>query len=191
MGPQLHVYIQKPNFELITPQALPSNKQDVIFSHRGVKIVRVSPTIVVKYGDCVQLVEAESLEFVAKHTSIPVPKVYAVYTYGPFEDRDEEWASKYDTYIFMDFIDGQTLEKEWGVLNDETKSQIVAELKSYFTELRTIPGGTYIGSLNNGPVMDSILEYWPVKGMKSYLASLCRKSDICIRAIRVRGRLQR
>jgi hypothetical protein len=139
----------------------------------------------VKYGDSVQLIEAKSMEFVARHTSLPVPQVYAAYTYGPFEDRDEEWSSKYDTYIFMDFVDGQTLEKEWSSLHDEAKSRIMTELKAYFAQLRAIPGGTYIGSLNDGPVMDSILEYWPMKGIESYLASLWRQSDIDIRTVRV------
>jgi aminoglycoside phosphotransferase (APT) family kinase protein len=169
-GPQLQVHIQKLGFELITPEALSSSKRDVIFSRGGVEIARVSPTLVVKYGDAVQLVEARSMEFVAKHTSLPVPHVYAAYTYGPFEERDEESFSKYDTYIFMEFIDGQTLEKEWPSLDNTAKSNIITELKAYFTQLRTIPGGTYIGSLDDGPVKDSILEFWSMKGKESYIS---------------------
>ncbi|KAF2422858.1 kinase-like protein [Tothia fuscella] len=164
MDPQLQIHIKKPNFELITPQALPSSGPAIIFSCGGVKITRVSPTIVVKYGDDVSMIEATTLEFLAKHTSIPVPQVCAAYTYGPFEDRDQEFSLKHDTYIFMDFINGQTLDKEWSNLDDTTKSRVMAELKDYLTQLRAIPGGTYIGSLKDGPVMDSILEYWPTKG---------------------------
>jgi hypothetical protein len=125
--------------------------------------------MVMKYGDSVRLSEARTLEFVRHHTSIPVPRVYAAYTYGPFEERDEEWHSKYDTYHFLDLVEGQTLEKEWGNLGDDEKSRVMHELQGYLEQLRAVPGGTYIGSLNNGPVMDVILEYQPNKGTWLYL----------------------
>ncbi|TID19415.1 kinase-like protein [Venturia nashicola] len=178
INPQVEIHIIEPNFELITPQALSSSNPEIIFSRGGVRVARVSPTIVVKYGDDVHLIEATTLEFLASHTSILVPRVYAAYTYGPFEDRDEESSSKYDTYIFMDFIDGQTLDKEWSNLDDAAKSQVMAELKGYLVQLRAIPGGTYIGSLDDGPVNDSILEYWPTKGIDSSPTSFQRQSDI-------------
>jgi hypothetical protein len=166
---EISVHIKAPGFELITPEAASRMPQERLFSRGGVKIVKISPTMVMKYGDSVHMSEARTLEFVRHHTSIPVPQVYAAYTHGPFEERDEEWASKYDTYIFLDFVEGQTLENEWDDLGGDEKSRIMHELQDYLEQLRAVPGGTYIGSLNNGPVMDVILEYQSNKGTSIYL----------------------
>jgi hypothetical protein len=81
----------------------------------------------------------------------------------------------------MDFIDGQTLDKEWSNLDDAAKSQVMVELKSYLPLLRAIPGGTHIGSLDEGLVDDSILEYWPTKGIVSSPASFRMYSGIDLR----------
>jgi hypothetical protein len=168
-SPEISVHIKAPDFELITPEAASLMPQERVFLRGGVKIVKISPTMVMKYGDSVHMSEARTLEFVRHHTLIPVPRVYAAYTHGPFEERDEEWASKYDTYIFLDFVEGQTLEKEWVNLGDDEKSCVMHELQGYLEQLRAVPGGTYIGSINNGPVMDVILEYQPNKGTWLYL----------------------
>ncbi|TVY81813.1 hypothetical protein LSUE1_G002994 [Lachnellula suecica] len=164
VSPEINVHIQAPDFELITPEAASRMPQERVFVRGGVKIVKVAPTLVMKYGDSVQISEARTLEFVRQHTSIPVPRVYAAYTYGPFEERDEEWNSKYDTYIFLDFVEGQTLEKEWGNLGEEEKLGVMHDLRGYLEQLRAVPGGSYIGSLDDGPVMDPILENLPNKG---------------------------
>jgi hypothetical protein len=161
---EIQVQIKAPGFEIITPEAFSSLSHEVIFTRGGVRITKLSPNLVVKYGDNVQMNEAVTLDFIGRHTSIPIPRVYAAYTNGPFEDRDEEWSSKYDTYIFMEFVEGQTLEQEWGLLDEVAKSRMMMELQGYLEQLRGVPGGTYIGSIHNGPVMDSILEYQPKKG---------------------------
>lgn len=163
-SPEISVHIKAPDFELITPEAASRMPQEHLFSRGGVKIEKISPTMLMKHGDSVRMIEARTLEFVRHHTSIPVPRVYAAYTYGPFEERNEEWSSKYDTYIFLDLVEGQTLEKAWDDLGDDGKSTVMHELQGYLEQLRAVPGGTYIGSLNNGPVMDVILEYRPNKG---------------------------
>lgn len=136
----------------------------MIFSHGGVKIKKIAPDLVVKYGDAVQMNEARALQFVAKNTSIPVLHIFAVYTHGPFEDRDEEWSSKYDTYIFMKFVDGETADKEWERLDHISKDCVMGELQGYLEQLRNIPSAGYIESLENGPSIDSMFEYLPNKG---------------------------
>jgi hypothetical protein len=97
---------------------------------------------------------------VSEHTSMHVPRVFA--TYGPI-DRDKE-PSSFDTYIFMEYLEGQSLNKSWNNLDDKAKSTIMDELKGYLSQLRAIPSSSYIGSLNRGPVMDTILEYDSAKG---------------------------
>jgi hypothetical protein len=161
--PEIQVQIKAPDFEIIAPEDLSSLPYEVIFMRGGVKITKLSPGLLVKYGDNVHMNEAVTSDFVGRHTSIPIPRVYAAYTHGPFEVRGEEWSSKYDTYIFMEFVEGQTLEKEWD-LDEVSKSRVMGDLQGYLEQLWGIPGGTYIGSIHNGPVMDSIFEYQPNKG---------------------------
>jgi hypothetical protein len=57
------------------------------------------------------------------------------------------------------------LDKVWSSLDKLAESTIMDELKGYLVQLRAIPGGDCIGYLDNGPVMDFILEYHSVQGM--------------------------
>ncbi|KAK6336334.1 hypothetical protein TWF696_001895 [Orbilia brochopaga] len=160
--PKVSVYIQKPGFTPPTPEEL--EKLEPFFHRGGCKITKISPTVAVKYGCGVDVKEAITMEFIAEHTSIPVPKVHAVYTYGPFDRPEFDIVDEYDTYIFMDYIDGETLEKDWENQDSQAKSSIMADLKRCLEELRGLQGGTYVGSLENGPVLDQILDYKPNKG---------------------------
>ncbi|KAF2468145.1 kinase-like protein [Lindgomyces ingoldianus] len=162
-GVHVEKHIETPDFQYISPDNVASSIQEVVFRRGGVTIARISPTLLVKYGDDVHIIEAKTLRYIAQNTSIPVPRVFAAYTHGPF-DRDEEWSSKYDTYIFMDYLDGQPLDQAWSQLKEKEKSTILAELGDFIAQLRAIPTSGYIGSIDHGPLRDSILEYFPVKG---------------------------
>jgi hypothetical protein len=151
-----------------------------------VQVARLSPTVIVKYGDNVHVNDAKALEYVSTHTSIPVPRVFANYTYGPI-DRDEE-PSGFDTYIFMEYLEGQSLDKEWNNLDDKAKSTVMDELKDYLSQFRAIPSSGYIGSLDHGPVMDNILQYHSAKGteLKPILMKIITKypnRSICVREL--------
>lgn len=49
-------------------------------------------------------------------------------------------------------------------MDKSTNLRIMNELKGHLAQLRAIPNGSHIGPLDNGPVMDSILEYHSTKG---------------------------
>jgi hypothetical protein len=121
--PEIQIKIKAPDFEIITPEALSSLPHEVIFTRGGVKITKPSPNLVVKYGDSVQMNEALTSDFVGRHTSTPIPRIYAAYTHGPFEDRDEEWSSKYDTYIFMEFVRVKLWRRN-GIFWTRTRNQV-------------------------------------------------------------------
>lgn len=115
--------------------------------------------MLVKVGAHASLIEAKTMLYVAEKTSIPVPKLYAAYAYGPIDRSAEKYGSVYDIYIFMEFIEGEDLQKSWEKLSDLEKEKISVDLKQYIAELRAIPSAGYIGSVHNGPVTDVILEY--------------------------------
>ena len=79
----------------------------------GGGLLKISPTMTVKCGGHTSLIEAETMLYVAEKTSIPIPKVFVAYTHGPIERELVEFGSIYDTYIFMEFTEGENLEKSW------------------------------------------------------------------------------
>lgn len=167
-GPQIHKHIEQSGFTTPTPQEVATAEKDIIFKRGGVTIAKLSPTVKVKYGDDVKLNEAKALDFISRHTSIPVPKVFAAYTYGPI-DRDIDEGDPYETYIFMEHVEGQSLDNVWETFDESAKSSIMSDLGGYLTQLRAIPAPGYIGSLDDGPVVDNILEYSKDKGRKPIL----------------------
>lgn len=129
------------------------------------KIARISPEIVVKFGSHVTLAEAKNMMFAKQNTeTLPVPKIFACYSYGPINRDIEDHGSLFDTYIFMSFVESQTLDKVWESYDEDTKAHVTNQLKEYLLELRQIRNGSYIGSANSGPVTDQILESYHVKG---------------------------
>ena len=78
----------------------------------GVKIAKISGEVVVKFGSHVTISEAKNMVFVKKNTeNVPVPKVFACYSYGPIHRDTDDYGSLYDTYIFMSFVEGQCLDR--------------------------------------------------------------------------------
>ena len=81
----------------------------------------------IKFGESVTLAEANTLRFIARYTTIPVPKVYYAFTlHGK-------------TYILMERIRGETIAKRWPSLADSSKASIFRQLRGMIDELRAIP----------------------------------------------------
>ncbi|KAG5984366.1 hypothetical protein E4U55_005041 [Claviceps digitariae] len=89
------------------------------------KTVRVSWHRVIK-GPC-RPTEVEGMRYIAAHTTIPVPKIFAVHIdHGSI-------------YIEMSYIKGNNLGEAWCSLSPKQKSVISAELKQYVSLLRELP----------------------------------------------------
>ncbi|KAE8151999.1 kinase-like protein [Aspergillus avenaceus] len=141
--PQVNILYSAPGFAVPYPDSINTtvNSSNTIFDWGGVKIAKISPEVVVKFGSHVTVSEAKSMMFVEQNTeTVPVPKIFAFYSYGPIDRDIEDYGSLFDTYIFMSFVEG------------------------YFCELRQINPSHYIGSVDLGPVTDPILEGYGIKG---------------------------
>ncbi|KAI1157901.1 kinase-like domain-containing protein [Nemania serpens] len=103
-------------------------------------VARVGEHFVVKYGKAVSSIEGETMLFVKQHTTIPVPGVYAIYTY----DEDK-------TMIIMEFIDGLLLSDFKFMLDPELTPPIMAQLRTQVNQLRQIPAPAYYGTLGHRP----------------------------------------
>ncbi|KAE8416534.1 hypothetical protein BDV36DRAFT_310021 [Aspergillus pseudocaelatus] len=118
-----------------------------------------------KFGSHVTLNEAKSMIFVGENTKkIPVPKIFACYTYGPIYGDILDFGCLFDTYIFMSFVEGQTLDKAWETYDKATKHRVNIQLKQCICELHEINLSDYIGSVSFGPVTDPIWERLPNQG---------------------------
>jgi len=87
-----------------------------VFRAYGRFVVRVSRKRIIK-GPC-ELSELKALEYISKHTSIPVPKVFRTYHV------------RGSLFIELEFIRGTDLQEAWlgGCLSTQVKEDIVRQL---------------------------------------------------------------
>ena len=151
--PAISIHHSTPGFTIPKPQFIERNILEVIKGEPSTRarVVRISQTIVVKYGYGTSMAEADTMKFVAGNSSVLIPKLFAAYTYGPFL---RSYGGKYDTYIVMEYVHGQRLDKVWDTSDDNTKDHICSLLRSQIKELRNIPisPSSPIGSVGGGPL---------------------------------------
>lgn len=92
------------------------------------------------------LAEAHTMQFVAQHTSIPVPKVHYAFVHNG------------STYIVMSKIEGTTLWQGWTTRSGESKRRILDQVKPMLAELRALTAseGTGVANVNGGPICDCL-----------------------------------
>ncbi|KAI1415541.1 kinase-like protein [Hypoxylon sp. FL1857] len=105
----------------------------------------LSKNLILKSDAFVHLTEAATMVFVAKNTSIPVPRVHCSFVY------------KNRAYIVMERIQGDDLARVWKSLSESDRESIFAQLRSMLQELRAIqpPPGTGVESCVGGSLHDS------------------------------------
>ncbi|KAF1345058.1 kinase-like domain-containing protein [Delphinella strobiligena] len=101
-------------------------------------------SICIKYGDLVDLAEAASMDLVRQHTSVPVPKIYCSFTH------------RGQTYIVMEKMKGHKLAIGFTERSEESKSRLLAQLRSMVDEIRAIQPqhGTRVASVDGGSLYD-------------------------------------
>lgn len=113
------------------------------FRNLSGSVLMLTSGLCVKFGNRLDLVEAQTMLFIAKNTSIPVPKVYFAFT-------DNEC-----TYILMERIHGQMAAKGWVNRTDASKLNIHDNLKKLLLEMRgLIPQSDAICSISGGSLYD-------------------------------------
>lgn len=107
-------------------------------------MLKIGTDIVVKYGEEVNLAEAEAMMFLRLNTTVPVPEILDTYT------QDGE------NFIVMEYIQGALLKKVWGTMSADDKSTITKELADYVRQIRRLPApeAVLIGSISGGPAVD-------------------------------------
>jgi aminoglycoside phosphotransferase (APT) family kinase protein len=94
-------------------------------------------------GGRLDAVETQTVLFIGKNTSIPVPKVYFAFTH---EDC---------TYILMERIHGQMAARNWVRRSDASQSNIHNSLRKMISEIRgLVPQSNAVCSVSGGPLYD-------------------------------------
>lgn len=119
------------------------------FFNRDGPCVPISKHKILKKGYSVHLTEAVTINYVAKHTSIPVPKIYCSFLH------------KNRAYIIMERIQGDNLAAVWPNLSKESLQNIFSQLKNIIQELRALkpPPNTGVESCVGGSLYDSRLPH--------------------------------
>jgi hypothetical protein len=107
--------------------------QEILSGQSARKVVGIGDHFVVKYGMGVDLLEGETMLFLQRSTSVPVPRVYAL-----FRNPDTK-----NNYIIMERIQGSSLDSEWPKMDQAAKEAVASTLRSHFAKMRTLvsPGG--------------------------------------------------
>jgi len=94
------------------------------------------------------LSEAEAMVYVARHTSIPVPKVYCAFTKGDI------------TYILMERVKGVPLNRRWRSAGAQGQEHLRTQLRAFFKELRSLPPPRpgHVGDVNYSKLYDDRIE---------------------------------
>ncbi|KPM35474.1 hypothetical protein AK830_g11103 [Neonectria ditissima] len=111
------------------------------------RILLVSSKLCIKATAFTTLAEANAMRFVARNTSIPVPKVYCSFKH------------KGRVYMLMQRIAGRDLSDGWTRRSEESKARILAQLKAITAELRNIqpPNRVGVANVDGGPIFDQRL----------------------------------
>lgn len=138
----------------LLPAPLPTVAEILASKHRIshealTAVVRVGDHYAVKYGARTSKQEGENMLFVQQSTSIPVPKVYAIF--------EGQVAGYTTTFIVMEYIDGTLLNHAWGKLSASEKRHLVSQLRRYMDELR-IPAPGYYGGVWGQKILNEDFE---------------------------------
>jgi thiamine kinase-like enzyme len=135
------------------PEELPTieqidQAQEELSHTAGCKVVAIGNHFVIKYGLQVDLLEGETMLFLKESTSVPVPRIYAL-----FQDPDNK-----QNYIIMERIMGSTLEKEWPNLDEAAKDSISSQLRVAVEEMRGLKSPGKFCALGHRALTDGI--FW-------------------------------
>lgn len=110
---------------------------------------KVEDSIYVKRGTSQQVRrEVEAMDFVRRHTSIPIPSVFEIHV-NENDTNPSSWFS-------MSATPGCPLTDAWSSMNEKARRATQTDLRNFLHELRAVPplAPVFIGSCNGGPAYD-------------------------------------
>ncbi|KAH9215636.1 kinase-like domain-containing protein [Leptodontidium sp. 2 PMI_412] len=110
-------------------------------------VLMLSKSLCIKLGTLKLPAEAATMQLIAKHTLIPVPRVYCAF---------ERKGCK---YILMERVQGHILRENWLERSAESKEKVLAQIKNMADQMRQIPcpSGQGISNVAGRPLFDGRL----------------------------------
>lgn len=95
--------------------------------------------------------EAEAMNYVRRHTSIPVPAIL---------DTDFDESDREPGWILMERVPGRQLDEAWPIMTEAARRQAISELRSHLSQLHQLRPSrfSWIGSCSGGPAYDHRLD---------------------------------
>ena len=93
---------------------------------RSGSVLFLTPSICVKYGPTHHVAEAFAIQYIATHTSIPVPKIHCAFERNGI------------TYIVMSRLPGTSIAEAWHTRTEGSKAQLLEQLEKYVDEMRNL-----------------------------------------------------
>ncbi|KAI1270276.1 kinase-like protein [Xylariaceae sp. FL1019] len=145
--------------------------------------VLFGPKFCIKTGYFTTLAEAHMMQYVAAHTSIPVPRIFCAF------------AHRERVYIVMERIDGDYAGNGWVRRTEESKARILGQLRDMVKQLRSIqpPNKRTVSNIVGGPIADPRLptqHFWgPFSSIDDFHLQLRRNFPLDIDPSDPRGDL--
>ncbi|KAK3940148.1 kinase-like protein [Diplogelasinospora grovesii] len=119
--------------------------------------------------------EVEAMNYVQRHTSIPIPTILEVH----LDDKSNDENS----WILMQRLPGLQLGTAWPKMDGKARSETIRQLKSYLEQLHQLrpPGAGWIGSASGGPAYDHRLSNMSTCGP---FASVAEFHDFLVAPVR-------
>lgn len=111
---------------------------------RNMGVFHISSKLCLRCCERTLLNEGRSMQIVKQNTSIPVPKVYC-----SFKHRGR-------VYILMERMPGKSLSDGWVFRSDESKANILAQLRPMIVELRKVPRPPPQDGVHNADVVSGM-----------------------------------
>ncbi|KAL6352388.1 hypothetical protein LRP88_14155 [Fusarium phalaenopsidis] len=148
---------QSQNYPIPLPTPNDMDGSEVLPSNPGgARLVRMQQRFFMKFGVDVQPIEAHNILYVAKSTTVPVPKVYAIY---------------------------QRREKQSVVTYVARKTSIAKTLRAYFDQLRQLKHPAFFGNIDGGPPLDDIFS--AIQGTNETRGSFATEDELIDWIIRI------
>lgn len=113
-------------------------------------VLQTPGNAVLKIGGANIAREAESMRFVSRHTSVPVPRIL------------DAWLESEDKgFLVIERLPGQTLRSAWRDLTSSQRAHVASQLKGFMDQIRRLTPlqPEAISSLHGGAFKEDRLEY--------------------------------
>lgn len=118
------------------------------FCQQSSRVTFLPGNLCLKSGRNVRVTEAITMEYIRKHTNVPVPKVYCALTHHDI------------VYILMERMPGTPLGHNWLQRTETSKTQLLQQLRDAVNQLRSLTATDArcpIAAVDGGPFLDERL----------------------------------